>query len=122
MIRTLALCSKRMTIPRLSPTHTKAKITKFLAKKGDTVEPYDTVFIVSCSPDFITEGFRDTPDQEVSMIIENQEDGTITELDESVLGKWLDVDTPIGIIDDGDEVDGDWADWTWQAYTHGDED
>lgn len=115
MIRTLALCSKRITIPRLSPTHTKAKVTEFLVKNGDTVEPYDTVFVVDCSPDFITEGFRDTPDQQVPMIIENQEDGTIANLDESILGKWLDVDTPIGMVEDGEEMDGD---WTWQAYTH----
>ena len=113
--RTLALCSKRITIPRLSPTHTKSKVTEFLVKKGDPVEPYDTVFVVDCSPDFITSGFRETPHQEVSMIIENQEDGTITELDESVLGKWLDVHTPIGVVDDADEMDGD---WTWQAYKH----
>lgn len=49
------------------------------------------------------------------MIVENQEDGTITSLDTNVIGKWLDVDTAIGVIDDGEEeMDGD---WTWQAYT-----
>jgi len=117
--RTIALCAKNITIPRLSPTHTQAKVTQFLVKKGDSVEPYDTVFVVKCSPDFITEGFRETPDEQVSMIIENQEEGFIKELDETCLGKWLDVDTPIGIIDDdeGEEIDGD---WTWQAYTHDD--
>ncbi|CAB9497741.1 expressed unknown protein [Seminavis robusta] len=112
--RTLALLSKRMTIPRLSPTHTQARITEFLVKQGDSVEPYDTVFIVDCSPDFITPGFRDSPDQIVSMIIENQEDGVIQELQTKLIGQWLDVDTPIGIIHDGDDdTDGD---WTWQAY------
>lgn len=111
------MLSKRITIPRLSPTHTKSRITKFLVQQGDEVEPYETVFIVDCSPDFITAGFRETPNQQVSMLIENQEDGTITELDTDVLGKWLPVDTPIGIVDDGDDIDGD---WTWQAYTHDD--
>ena len=115
MIRTLALLSKRITIPRLSPTHTESRITQFLVQKGDEVEPYETVFIVECSPDFLTPGFRETPDQKVSMIIENQEDGKITELLTDLLGKWLAVDTPIGILDDGDDIDGD---WTWQAYTH----
>ena len=115
MIRTLALLSKRITVPKLSPTHTQSKITKWLVKDGDTVEPYETVFILDCSPDFLTPGFRETPDQQVSMIIENQEDGVVSELDTGVLGKWLDVDTPIGVIDDGDDIDGD---WTWQAYTH----
>ena len=115
MIRTLSLCSKRITIPRLSPTHTKAKVTEFLVKNGASIEPYDTVFVVDCSPDFITEGFRDEPDQVVSMIIENQEDGTIKDLDESILGKWLDVDTPIGVVDDGEAIEGD---WTWQAYKY----
>jgi hypothetical protein len=27
--------------------------------------------------------------------------------------KWLKVGTPVGLIDDGEEVDGDWI---WQAY------
>ena len=85
-------------------------------QKGDQVEPYDTVFIVDCSPDFLTPGFREYPDQQVCMIIENQEDGVITELDTEILGKWLDVDTPIGLINDGDDsMDGDWI---WQAYKH----
>jgi hypothetical protein len=114
--RTLAVYAKRITIPRLSPTHTKSRITEFFVKQGDYVEPYDTIFVVECSPDFITEGFREFPDQQVSMIVENQEEGVIQELRTDLLGKWVDVDTHIGIVDDGDgEIDGD---WTWQAYKH----
>ena len=118
MMRTLAVLSKRITIPRLSPTHTKSKITQWLVDEGAEVEPYQTVFIVQCSPDFLTPGFRETPDQKVTMIIENQEDGVVSKLDKDAVGKWLEVDTPIGVIDDGDDIDGD---WTWQAYTHNDE-
>lgn len=115
MLRTLTRMSKRITIPQLSPTHTQCKITEFLVKQGDQVEAYQTVFVVDCSPDLLTEGFRECPEEQQSMIIESQEDGTVSKLDTEFLGKWLDIDTPIGIIDDGDEIDGD---WTWQAYTH----
>lgn len=115
MIRTFALLSKRITVPKLSPTHTQSRITKWLVNKGDAVEPYQTVFTVECSSDFLTPGFREQPDQTVSMIIENQEDGVVSELDVDVLGRWLDVYAVIGVIDDGDDIDGD---WTWQAYTH----
>ena len=118
MIRTVALLSKRITIPMLSPTHTQSRITKWLVSEGDAVEPYQTVFILECSPDFLTPGFREEPDQKVSMIIENQEDGVVSKLDTDVLGKWMNVNTAIGVIDDGDEIDGD---WTWQAYTHNDD-
>lgn len=118
MIRTVALLSKRITIPRLSPTHSQSRITKWLVKDGDAVEPYDTAFLLECSPDFLTPGYREEPDQTVSMIVENQEDGVISGLDTNVLGKWLDVDTPIGVVDDGEAIDGD---WTWQAYTHDEE-
>jgi pyruvate/2-oxoglutarate dehydrogenase complex dihydrolipoamide acyltransferase (E2) component len=78
------------------------------------VEAYHTVFIVDCSPDLLTPGFRDDPDQKLSMIVESQEEGEVSQLKTEVLGQWLDVGTVVGVIDDGDEVDGDWA---WQAYT-----
>ena len=31
--------------------------------------------------------------------------------------KWMKVGTNIGVIDDGDDIDGDWS---WQAYLHDD--
>jgi hypothetical protein len=114
--RTLAVFAKHITIPRLSPTHTKSRITEFFVKQGDYIKPYDIVFVVECSPDFITDGFRDFPEQQVSMIVENQEEGVVQELQTDLLGKWVYVETPLGIVNDGDEeIDGD---WTWQAYKH----
>lgn len=86
-------------------------------KQGDEVEPYQTVFIVYCSPDFLTPGFRESQNEQRCMIIESQEEGTVSELKSEILGEWVDVGTAIGIIDDGDETDGD---WTWQAYTYDD--
>lgn len=111
----MMLLSKRIVIPRLSPTLTKARIIRFEVSKGDQVSAYDPILVVECSPDLVTPAYRDSPDQTVQMVVDTQDDGEATDLRTDLEGQWLDVDTTIGTIDDGDPVDGD---WTWQANLH----
>ena len=104
-----------MTIPRLSPSHTKSRIVRFLIKNEEQVESYDPMMILECSPDLINDpADRDFPDQKPLMFIETCDEGILKNLNDHG-GKWLDVGTHIGIIDDGDDIDDD---WTWQAYLH----
>ena len=104
----------------LSPTHTKVRILRYEVKTGDAVVEYDPVMVVECSPDLVTEGFRERPDEKQRMIVETQEEGNIIWNNSNVdTTEWISVGTEIGIIDDGDDIDGD---WTWQAYFHSDDD
>mmetsp|Transcript_46542 Transcript_46542/g.141016 ORF Transcript_46542/g.141016 Transcript_46542/m.141016 type:complete len:120 (-) Transcript_46542:635-994(-) len=112
----LSLFSKRVTIPRLSPTHTQARIVRFEVASNVEVSAYDSVMVLECSPDFVTEAFRDKPDDMMRMSVDTQEEGIIRDLNAHD-GQWLDCGKEIGWIDDGDDVDGD---WTWQAYLDSD--
>jgi len=138
--------AKRVTIPCLSPTHTRAKIVKFLvdtdaaaaaAASGDEgrdggvdVECYTPLMVLQCSPDLVTEGYREHIDHEPQMLIESHEEGrfffhnddndnnpkalkTTTATTKIELDKWYPVGTTIGYIieedddDDDDDIDGD---------------
>ena len=121
---TRILHSKRLTIPQLSPTHTQARILQYLVPTGSEVTACDTVLVVECSSDFVTEAHRQTPDERVQMILETHDDGVIQwdndkkkmmNVDDDATVGWLPVGTIVGTIDDGDPIDGDWA---WQAYKH----
>lgn len=87
------LCCGRkalVTIPKLSPTHTKAKILQYafpttrsptaFAAFTRAVECYDPLFVLECTPDVVAEGYRehDGTGQEVHpiMIVESHEVGT----------------------------------------------
>ena len=107
------LFSKRITIPLLSPTHTQARLLKFDVREGATVEAYNLVLRLECSADFISIENRKHEHQTVNMVIDTQDEGVIKDLINVDPEKWLNVGTPVGIIDDGEEVDGDWI---WQAY------
>jgi hypothetical protein len=107
------LMSKRITIPLLSPTHTQARLLKFDVVEGATVEAYNLVLRLECSADFISIENRQHEHQTVHMVIDTQDEGIIKDLIDVDPGKWLKVGTPVGLIDDGEEVDGDWI---WQAY------
>jgi hypothetical protein len=123
LIRRL-LCSKRMTIPRLSPTQTKARLDAFCVQDGDPVVPYDLVLDVTPSSDLTLDDTAAVDDSDSSddvlypepMTIEAQDDGIVRRLRTDLVGQWVPVGTEIGMIDDGDAVDGD---WTWQAYKKG---
>lgn len=114
----LSLLSKRIVIPRLSPTHSSARIIRLEVSNGQEVKAYDPIMILECSPDLVTEAFRDTPNQKVRMMIDTQDEGVVRGLLEDWEGKMIDVGTPVGVIDDGEPIDGD---WTWQAYLDNEE-
>ncbi len=118
MFRTVATYSKRIVMPRLSPTLTSARIVRWEVQNGDAVTEYDPVLIVECAPDFVTEAFRDYQEQTVIMMIDTQDEGIIQNLVQSDGTTFLPVGTELGMIDDGDPTD---ADWTWQAYLHTEE-
>ena len=71
--------------------------------------------VLECSSNLVADpADRDHPDQKLLMLVETCDEGILKKLDDHG-GEWLDVGTPLGIVDDGDDVDGD---WTWQAYLH----
>jgi hypothetical protein len=109
--RSLPRLSKRITIPLLSPSHTQARILSLEIQNGAQVEAYDTVMRLECSPDFVTEAFR-KHELETVIMMDTQEEGVVRNLIDIDPTVWLDVGTPVGIIDDGEEPDGDWL---WQA-------
>ena len=115
----IAAMSKRMTIPRLSPSHTRARVVRFLCEPGASVEEYQPVVILECSSDLVADpADRSSPDHKPMMLLETLEEGTLEKLNDW-RGQWMDVGTEIGVIDDGDDVD---FDWSWQAYLHDEDD
>ena len=119
----------RITVPQLSPTHSKAKIVRWCLdvptgtnSNQVEVQPYDPLFILQCSPDLVTEGYRQSEDHEPFMIVEAHDEGVLTIDPKIELNQWYDVGTPIGEIDDGDHSDPtEDGDWLWQAYSHDEE-
>ena len=118
----------RVSIPRLSPTHTKARIVRFCHPdlSGPLEDPVhlectDALFVLECSPDVVTEAFREKlPDgSEVYplMIVESHDEGEFSLVPKIRLGEWYSAGETIGAIDDGDD-DGEEEDWLWQAYSH----
>jgi hypothetical protein len=125
--RTLPLLRKALvTIPRLSPTQTKAKIYSWgpssLPPTHVECSGYDVFFILQCSPDLVSQEHRVHSNHEPRMLIEAHEEGTVKIYDSVQLDKWYDVGEVIGEIDDGDEEDDSVAsEWIWQGYTHNEE-
>ena len=128
-----------VTIPKLSPTHTRAKIVQWCQDwnnrpKSYYLESYDPLFILQCSPDMVTEGYRESPHHEPIMIVEAHDEGIFTLNDGIEMHQWYKVGTIIGTIDDGDDDDDEDdddddkkkdqtdtnhdAEWLWQAYAH----
>jgi len=124
--RTLS-CLRRakVTIPQLSPTHTRAKIVDWCLPESlsspvsqRSVQSYDPVFIVQCTPDLVTEGYRESIDHEPLMIVEVHEEGVFTLKDGIELDQWYDCGVVIGEVFDGDEDPDYDGDWLWQAYSY----
>ena len=124
-----------VTIPQLSPTHTRAKIVQWcqdVTRPNVHLESYDPLLILQCSPDMISEGYRESPTHEPIMIVEAHDEGILTLQDGIELDQWYKVGTIIGTIDDGDDYDNQDKDetkqdhtgakfdgeWLWQAYAH----
>eukprot|EP00553_Chaetoceros_curvisetus_P011801 CAMPEP_0204640054 /NCGR_PEP_ID=MMETSP0717-20131115/45385_1 /ASSEMBLY_ACC=CAM_ASM_000666 /TAXON_ID=230516 /ORGANISM="Chaetoceros curvisetus" /LENGTH=133 /DNA_ID=CAMNT_0051660349 /DNA_START=297 /DNA_END=698 /DNA_ORIENTATION=+ len=127
MQRTIINLSKRITIPRLSPTHTKARVVRFIVPNGTKTSPYDPILILECSPDLIADpADRKSDDHRPMMLLETQEEGILQDLNDHN-GEWLEVGTVLGSIleDDDDDLDinenDSEDDWTWQAYLHEDD-
>ena len=115
----ISAMSKRMTIPRLSPSHTRARVVRFLCESGASVEEYQPVVILECSSDLVADpADRSSPDHKPMMLLESMEEGTLEKLNDWK-GQWMDVGTEIGVVDDGDDID---FDWSWQAYLHDEDD
>jgi hypothetical protein len=153
----------QVTIPQLSPTHTKARIVKFCiplhqephpqessntdknlkkevvelvssssssSTSSTYLECYDPLFIVQCSPDLVTPGYRLYDDHCPFMIVEAHDEGFFKMVDKNkvVIGEWYNVGHVVGVIDDQDEDDDDgsingdgssiMSEWLWQAYAH----
>ncbi len=115
----------RVTIPRLSPTHTQAKILRFCP--SETLSPVplectDALFVLECSPDIVTQAFRekhpDGMDVCPRMIVESHDEGDFVPDPTLRLGEWYNVGETVGTIDDGDDDGDDGDDWLWQAYSH----
>ena len=115
---------KIITLPRLSPTHTKAQILERLIPTGNNAIEYQPIITVKCSSDLIADpADRITPNHQHIMLLECMEEGTVHWYDEEKLD-WIDVGTILGEVttDDSDgEVEED-EEWTWQAYLHDDVD
>lgn len=110
-----------MTIPQLSPTHTKAKILKFCIPhphEATYLECYDPIFVLRCSPDLVTQGYRQHDDHCPLMIVEAHDEGIFKISSDIALDQWYDVGHVIGEIDDEDDKDNDTGEWLWQAHSH----
>lgn len=110
LIRSL---SRRMTLPQLSPTHSQGRIIRLEVQDGSNVAAYDPILIVECSADMITEAYREHPNDKLIMMIDTQEEGVIRDLKSFYINQWIPIGTELGVIDDGEPIDGE---WTWQAY------
>ena len=121
--RTLA-CFKRsrITIPQLSPTHTRARIVQWCLEPpftGQELESYDPLFVLECTPDLLSPGYRVHENHKPLMIVEAHDEGILEMKDDIKMNEWMDVGDFIGWIDDGDDDNVDESDWLWQAYSHG---
>eukprot|EP00980_Cylindrotheca_fusiformis_P026636 scaffold16721_cov84-Cylindrotheca_fusiformis.AAC.1 len=117
----------RVVIPQLSPTFTKARVYKWLKDpklENQSIESCEPLFVLECSPDLLSTGYRKDENDRPLMLIEAQEDGVLN-IHEDVLQdkeKWYPVGHVLGEInDDEDDDDLEVVDWLWQAYSYSEE-
>lgn len=129
--RTMVCLRKaHIRIPMLSPTHTRAKIVRWCLETPNgsalpqptEVESYDPLFVLQCSPDLVTEGYRQHETHEPKMIVEVHDEGRLTIHEGIQMNQWYPVGTEIGEINDEDEDSGEDGEWLWQAYSYSDDD
>lgn len=82
------------------------------------MKSYDPLFVLQCSPDLVTEAYRESINHEPMMIVEVHDEGDFQLNDGVELDKWYQCGVEIGEIFDGDEDADDDGDWLWQAYSH----
>jgi hypothetical protein len=118
--RTLVCLRKaRITIPQLSPSHTKARIYKWCvdaSAKNKSMECYEPLFVLECSADLVTTGYRLAENHQPLMIVEAHDEGVLKLRGDIDTNEWYDVGHEIGEIDDGDDDEEDNAEWLWQAH------
>jgi len=117
-----------VTIPKLSPTHTRCKIKQWTVPTNTDVTCYDPVIILKCTPDVISNGYRKYETHEPLMIVEAHDEGKLIIYEdfanaagtgaEEDSSAWLDVGQVIGEIHDDDDDVAETNEWIWQAYTH----
>jgi hypothetical protein len=83
-----------------------------------SVECYDPLFVLECSPDLVTPGYRVHENHQPLMIVEAHDVGILRIREDIENGKWYQVGQEIGEIDDYEEEDEDDGDWLWQAYSY----
>jgi hypothetical protein len=83
------------------------------------MESYDPLFVLECTPDLLTPGYRVHENHKPLMIVEAHDEGILEIKDGIKMNEWMDVGDFIGWIDDGDDENVDESDWLWQAYSHG---
>lgn len=126
----LQLKRARIVIPQLTPTLTKARIYKWLKDPARTSSPttiqcYEPLFVLQCSPDLLSEAYRKHKTHEPLMLIEAHDEGDLhispEVLESSKNGDWFPVGHLLGSIHDDDDEDDDDdsedAEWLWQAYS-----
>ena len=118
---------KIITLPRLSPTHTKAQILERLIPTGNNAMEYQPIITVKCSSDLIADpADRITPNHQHIMLLECMEEGTVRWNNNAENLDWIDVGTILGEVTTEDDCDGGGVEedeeWTWQAYLHDDVD
>jgi hypothetical protein len=86
-----------------------------------SVESYDPTFVLQCSPDLVTDAYRESVDHEPMMIVEVHDEGVLKLMDGIEMNKWYDCGEAIGEIYDGDDDPAHDGDWLWQAYSHEEE-
>jgi len=123
LLRRMAAMAKRITLPRLSPTHTRARIDEWCVRDGDLVEAYTIVLKVTPSSDLTTVQMTKEDNEEplppLQMSIDTQDEGVVRNLRTDLVGTWVDVDTELGLIVEEEEEVGDYkidGNWLWQAY------
>lgn len=116
------LARKILTLPRLAPTHTTARLVERLVPSGTHVVEYQPIMTVQCSPDMIADpADRVSPDHQQIMLLECMEEGVLhwnADVDTMDKSQMFKVGTVLGKIDDGYEDDEKDEDWHWQAYLH----
>lgn len=121
----------RIVIPQLSPTLTKARVSKWFKDpklRDQSIECYEPLFVLECSPDLVSSGYRVHENHHPLMLIEAHDEGILNihhdllfEHNEEDADQWYPVGHVLGEIDDEDDEDTETSDWLWQAYSYTEE-
>jgi hypothetical protein len=110
---------------------TRARVHKWLKDpkfRDQSIECYEPLFVLECSPDLLSSGYRVHENHQPLMIIEAHDEGILNihqdlflEPNEEDADQWYPVGHVLGEIDDDDDDDTEVSDWLWQAYSYTEE-